>query len=146
MKEYMLLALKEAKKSYKIGDVPVGAVIVCNNKVISLGHNLKEKKNNAVMHAEIVAINKACKKLKRWRLEDCELYVTMEPCLMCCGAILQSRIKRIYYSIDNTAFGEMKNISREIKSLGNNIEVNVGLCAEESLELIKSFFAERRKK
>jgi len=98
------------------------------------------------MHAEIVAINKACKKLKRWRLEDCELYVTMEPCLMCCGAILQSRIKRIYYSIDNTAFGEMKNISREIKSLGNNIEVNVGLCAEESLELIKSFFAERRKK
>jgi len=146
MKEYMLLAIKEAKKSYKIGDVPVGAVIVCNNKVVSLGHNLKEKKNNAIMHAEIVAINKACKKLKRWRLEDCELYVTMEPCLMCCGAILQSRIKKIYFSVENNAFGELKNISREIKSLGNNLEVNSGLCSEESLKMLKSFFAEQRNK
>ena len=146
MKEYMLLALKEAKKSYKIGDVPVGAVIVCNNKVISLGHNLKEKKNNAIMHAEIVAINKACKKLKRWRLEDCELYVTMEPCLMCCGAILQARMGRIVYGAKCAKFGYVHSISEVLNSKKNNHQVSVtgGILEEECSKILKEFFSNKR--
>lgn len=140
---FMNIAIKEAKKSYKIDDVPVGAVIVKDDVVIAKAHNMKEKKCNAIMHAEIIAIDKACKKLKRWRLDDCELYVTMEPCMMCTGAILQSRIKKIYYSVDNDDFGTLKNISQE-KKFG--LDVNKGLCSLESLELLKSFFYEKRKK
>ena len=140
---FMNIAIKEAKKSYKIDDVPVGAVIVKDDVVIEKAHNMKEKKCNAIMHAEIIAIDKACKKLKRWRLDDCELYVTMEPCMMCTGAILQSRIKKIYYSVDNDDFGTLKNISQE-KKFG--LDVNKGLCSLESLEMLKSFFYEKRKK
>ena len=140
---FMNIAIKEAKKSYKIDDVPVGAVIVKDDAVIAKAHNMKDKKCNAIMHAEIIAIDKACKKLKRWRLDDCELYVTMEPCMMCTGAILQSRIKKIYYSVDNDDFGTLKNISQE-KKFG--LDVNKGLCSLESLEMLKSLFYEKRKK
>lgn len=140
---YMELALKEAYKSYKKGDVPVGAVIVKNGKIIAKAHNLKEKKHNPLMHAEIIAINKASKRLKRWRLDDCELYVTMEPCMMCTGAIIQSRIKKVYYSIENHDFGALKNISQD-KKYGITVDNTIG--ADESLKMIKSFFEERRKK
>ena len=105
---YMKTALKEAFKAYKAGDVPVGAVIVKNNKIISKAHNTKEKSKNAINHAEILVINKACKKLKTWHLNDCILYTTMEPCMMCCGAIIQSRIKEIHYILDNDQFGCLK--------------------------------------
>ena len=140
---YMELALKEAYRSYKKGDVPVGAVIVRNGKIIAKAHNLKEKKHNPLLHAEIIAINKASKKLKRWRLDDCELYVTMEPCLMCTGAIIQSRIKKVYYSIENNEFGALKNISQNKKY---GIIIDNTLEKEQSLKIIKSFFEERRKK
>lgn len=140
---FMNVAISEAKKSYKIGDVPVGAVIVKNGVIIAKAHNMKEKKHNAIMHAEIIAIERACKKLKRWRLDDCELYVTMEPCIMCTGAILQSRIKKIYYSIDNDEFGMLKIISQEKKY---RLNVNKGMYGLESLEMLKSFFSEKRKK
>ena len=140
---YMELALKEAYKSYKKGDVPVGAVIVKNGKIIAKAHNLKEKKHNPLMHAEIIAINKASKRLKRWRLDDCELYVTMEPCMMCTGAIIQSRIKKIYYSIENHDFGALKNISQDKKY---NIIVDNTMGTNESLNMLKKFFEERRKK
>ena len=140
---YMELALKEAYKSYKKGDVPVGAVIVKNGKKIAKAHNLKEKKHNPLMHAEIIAINKASKRLKRWRLDDCELYVTMEPCMMCTGAIIQSRIKKIYYSIENHDFGALKNISQDKKY---NIIVDNTMGTNESLNMLKKFFEERRKK
>ncbi len=140
---YMELALKEAYKSYKKGDVPVGAVIVKNGKIIAKAHNLKEKKHNPLMHAEIIAINKASKRLKRWRLDDCELYVTMEPCMMCTGAIIQSRIKKVYYSIENHDFGALKNISQD-KKYGITVDNTIG--TDESLKMIKSFFEERRKK
>mgnify|MGYP002538552534 FL=1 len=139
----MKIALDEAKKSYRKGDVPVGAVIVKNNKIIAKAHNLKEKKHNPLLHAEIIAINKASKKLKRWRLDDCELYVTMEPCLMCTGAIIQSRIKKVYYSIENNEFGALKNISQNKKY---GIIIDNTLEKEQSLKIIKSFFEERRKK
>lgn len=140
---YMELALKEAYKSYKKGDVPVGAVIVKNGKIIAKAHNLKEKKHNPLMHAEIIAINKASKKLKRWRLDDCELYVTMEPCMMCTGAIIQSRIKKVYYSIENHDFGALKNISQDKKY---NIVIDNTMGTNESLNMLKKFFEERRKK
>lgn len=140
---YMELALKEAYKSYKKGDVPVGAVIVKNGKIIAKAHNLKEKKHNPLMHAEIVAINRASKRLKRWRLDDCELYVTMEPCIMCTGAIIQARIKKVYYSIENHDFGALKNISQDKKY---NISVDNTMGTNESLNMLKKFFEERRKK
>ena len=140
---YMELALNEAYKSYKKGDVPVGAVIVNNGKIIAKAHNLKEKKHNPLMHAEIIAINKASKRLKRWRLDDCELYVTMEPCMMCTGAIIQSRIKKIYYSIENHDFGALKNISQDKKY---NIVIDNTMGTNESLNMLKKFFEERRKK
>ncbi len=140
---YMELALKEAYKSYKKGDVPVGAVVVKNGKIIAKAHNLKEKKHNPLMHAEIIAISKASKRLKRWRLDDCELYVTMEPCMMCTGAIMQSRIKKVYYSIENHDFGALKNISQDKKY---NITVDNTMGTNESLNMLKNFFEERRKK
>ena len=95
MNKYMELALNEAKKAYKIKEVPVGAVIVKDDKVIAKAYNLREKTNNAISHAEILCINKACKKLKAWRLDGCDMYVTLEPCLMCAGAITQARLSKV---------------------------------------------------
>ena len=108
-KKYIKISYKEALKAYKKGDIPVGCVIVKNDKVIAKAYNKKEKNKIATYHAEILAINKACKKLKTWHLDDCILYSTMEPCIMCSGAIIQSRIKKIYYSISNKNFGNIEN-------------------------------------
>ena len=94
--EFMQVALKEAKKAYKKLEIPVGAVIVKNGEIIAKAHNIKEEKKDTTKHAEIIAIQKASKKLESWRLNDCELYVTLEPCPMCAGAIIQSRIKKVY--------------------------------------------------
>ena len=107
---YMKIALKEAEKSYAIDDVPVGAIIVYQNKIIARAHNTKQKSQIAVNHAEIVAITKACKKLNSWHLDDCTMYVTMEPCLMCAGALLQSRISRLVYATPNLKFGFVESI------------------------------------
>lgn len=135
---YMELAIKEAKKAYKNGDVPIGAVIVKNGKVISKAHNKIEKDNCATKHAEIIAIEKASKVLKTWRLDDCEMYVTMEPCMMCTGAIVQSRIKKIYYSVDNENFGYINNIDTK------KIKVNKGIEKEKSIQLLRGFFKSKR--
>ena len=99
--EYMKIALKEAKKAKEKNEVPIGAVIVSEGKIISKAHNLRETKNNSLCHAEIIAINKACKKNKDWRLNECKMYVTLEPCMMCMGAIVESRIKKVYCGIEN---------------------------------------------
>ena len=106
---YMGLAIKQAEKSLKIDDVPVGAVIVKDGKVIASAFNTKEKKQVATFHAEILCINKACKKLKSFRLEDCDIYVTKEPCIMCMGAILSARIKTLYFGAYD------KNIPQQTK-------------------------------
>ena len=141
MKEYMQLAYNEALKAYKKGDVPIGAIIIKNNKVIAKSYNKKEKNNNAILHAELDVINKACKRLKTWHLEECILYTTLEPCLMCMGAIVQSRINEIYYATKNNNFGEI-NI---IKKYNKQIKINSGLLEKESSKLLKKFFQEKRK-
>ena len=141
IEKYMILALKEAKKAYNKGDVPVGAIIVKNNKVISKAYNKKEKNNNAIMHAEIIAISKACRKLKTWHLEDCILYTTLEPCLMCTGAIIQSRINIIYYSASNENFGEIE----QLKKYNKNVIIKKGLLEKESKKLLQNFFKDKRK-
>lgn len=145
--KYMNLALKEAKKAYKHDDVPVGAVIIKDNKIISKAHNQKEKKKNATRHAEIIAIEKACKKLKTWHLDDCILYVTLEPCLMCAGALIQSRIKKVVYSTTSEKFGYIESIDNVFLKNKNNhlVEIEKGLCAKESQKLLKDFFKQKRK-
>ena len=127
---YMLIAEKLAFKALKKGEVPVGAVIVKKDKIIGKGYNKKEKKRSSLFHAEIVAINNACKKNKNWRLDDCVLYCTMEPCMMCCGAIIQSRIKKIYYSIKNDNYGcteLLKNSKIEVIKVDENLELKNNL-------------------
>ena len=145
-KYYMELALKEAKKSLKYDDVPIGAVILKNNKIISKAHNMKEKTKIATKHAEIVAIEKACKKMKTWYLTDCTLYVTVEPCLMCCGAIIQSRIKRIVYATKNEKFGYIESVENVLQKNKNNhyVEVKKGIYENESIKLMKAFFQNKR--
>lgn len=131
--KYMEIAYLEAKKAYKKMEVPVGAVIVKDNKVISKAHNLMETKNDCTKHAEIIAIKKASKKLKNWRLIDCDLYVTLEPCEMCKGAISLSRIKNVYFSV--------KKEDKKTKDTCNYIfKSDNNKC----LELLKSFFSKLR--
>ena len=138
MEKYMNIALKEAKKAYKKGEIPVGAVIVKNNKIIAKGHNLKEKKKMSTGHAEILVINKACKKLKNWRLNDCELYVTLEPCMMCSGAIIQSRISTVIYGTENLNSGYSTTL------INNNIKIIKNVCKDECQNLIQNFFVKKR--
>ena len=129
-------AYNEAYKAYKIKEMPVGAVIVCNNKIIAKGYNKRELKRNSIMHAEIIAIDKACKKLKSWRLNDCTIYVTMEPCLMCLGAIVESRIPKIVYGVKNNKYNEInKNII-----IKNNIEVIEKVLEEKIKNITHLFF------
>jgi len=144
---FMKIALDEAKKSNRIGDVPVGAVIVRNGKIISKAHNLKEKKQNALYHAEVLAISRACKKLKSFRLNDCELYVTLEPCLMCCGAIIASRLKKIYFGAYDKNYGcaGSKYDFLHDKSFECIVESEGGVLEDECRDLITTFFGKIRK-
>ena len=136
---YMNLALKEAKKAIKYGDIPIGCVIVMNNKVVSKAFNKKEFNNNPIKHAEIIAIEKASKKLNTWHLDECTLYTTMEPCLMCSGGILQSRISRIVYGLQNNNFGEVTS-NNEVFKNNKKIKIDGCICEEESKSLVQSFF------
>lgn len=143
--DWMDIALEQAKKAYKKEDVPVGAVIVKNNKMISKAYNKKEKQNNAVKHAEMIAIEKACKKLHTWHLEECVLYVTLEPCMMCAGAIIQSRIKKIVYAAENPNHGFI-NSNYDIKAI-HPIEIISATESQisQSSKLLRDFFKEQRK-
>ena len=136
---YMKIAFDEAKKALKTNDIPVGAVIVKNNKIISKACNKKEKCKNSLYHAEVLAINKACKRLKTKNLYGCELYVTLEPCMMCYYAIAESRIEKIYYMINNDYNSTLNNRFTKIKK----VQV-VDNC--EYLQIMKSFFKKLRDK
>ena len=145
--KFMNVALREAKKNMHSLDIPVGAVIVKNNKIISFAHNKKEKNKISTYHAEILTINKACKKINSWYLNDCTLYVTMEPCMMCCGAIIQSRIKRVVYATENPKFGYAGSLENLLQNEKNNhfVEITSGICKNESSELLKEYFKNLRK-
>lgn len=145
--EYIKIALNEAKKAFLEGEIPVGAVIAHNNKIIAKTHNKKEKLKCSIKHAEILAIEQSSKKLDSWRLNECEMYVTMEPCIMCCGAILQSRIKKIYYLIDNSKFGGLDNVNVILKNKKHNIEVykiNNEKLENEMQTMLREFFESKR--
>ena len=144
----MLEALKEAKKAYKKGEIPVGAVIVKDNKIIARAHNLKEIKKDTTKHAEIIAIQKASKNIEAWRLIDCEMYVTLEPCSMCAGAILQARIKNLYIgAMDEKtgACGSVLNLLEDYK-FNHKVEIQRGILADDCEYILKEFFKELRKK
>lgn len=144
---FMKEAIKEAKKAYKKEEIPIGAVIVKDGKVIARGHNLKEIKKDTLKHAEIIAIEKASKKLDAWRLEDCEMYVTLEPCPMCAGAIIQSRIKKIYIGTMDEKTGACGSVLNLLEyPFNHKVEVETGILKEECSQIIKEFFKELRQK
>lgn len=147
-KEYFMKeGLKEAEKAYKKLEVPVGAIIVKDGKIIARAYNQKESKTDTTKHAEILAIQKASKKLKSWRLIDCEMYVTLEPCTMCAGAIIHSRIKKVYIgAMDEKtgAVGSVLNLFEDYK-FNHKPEVEKGILKEDCESLLKQFFKELRK-
>ena len=140
--EFMKEALKEAKKAYDKLEVPVGAIIVKDDKIIARAHNLKETKKDTTKHAEIIAIQKASKKLDSWRLIDCEMYVTLEPCSMCAGAIINSRIKKIYIGTSDKKTGAAGSIYNLFKdyTFNHKVEVEKGILKEECEIQLKNFF------
>ena len=145
---FMKEAIKEAKKAELIDEVPIGCVVVKNDKIISRGHNVRETKQNPTGHAEIIAINKASKKLKNWRLEDCDIYITLEPCIMCSGAIIQSRLKHVYFGAFDPkggAFGSSINVL-DAKGINHRPEVISGILQEECSSILTNYFKNKRKK
>ena len=146
--ELMLVALEQAKKAYKKNEIPIGAIVVKNGKIISKAHNIREKKQNALLHAEIIAINKACKKLKSWRLDGCDIYVTLEPCLMCFGAMLNARIENIYFGAAATENNGILNNIKDLNTPILNHKTNIfgGIEKEKCEEILKMFFHEKARK
>ncbi len=146
--EYMEYAFREAEKAYRHGEVPVGAVIVKNGKILAKSYNKKEKMHCCLCHAELLVIRKASKLLKNWRLEDCDIYVTLEPCPMCASAIKQARIKNVYSALQNKDDNNNILISKIFECDKVNPSVNFvnNLAVEKSETLLQKFFAGRRKK
>lgn len=145
--KFMSIAIKEAEKSLINNEVPVGAVIVKDGKIISSGYNMKEKKQSSLAHAEMIAIEKATKKIKNWRLTNCDIYVTLEPCPMCTSAIKQSRIKKIYYGTKSTNDNH-KIFEKICNSIDNNCKIKYesNIMNIECTELLKKFFEKKRRK
>lgn len=142
--KFMMSALKSAERALKEGEVPIGAVVVLDGKVISRGHNRRTKRQIATAHAEIEAIEKACKKLGSWRIPECELYVTLEPCPMCMGAVLNSRIKKVYFGAPED---KGRSLTKELATanlLNHTVEVEGGVMEEECREILSRFFSEMR--
>lgn len=143
--KFMTEAIEEAKKAFAEGEVPVGAVIVKNGEIIARGHNMREQKKNALSHAEIEVINLACQKLNTWRLDDCELYVTLEPCPMCTGAIINARIKTVVFGAFDNAAGCMDSVINLCDyPLGNKPEIYAGICEDDCKEILQQFFKKLR--
>ncbi len=142
----MMEAIKEAKKAYKKLEVPVGAVIVKDGKIIARAHNVKETKKDTTKHAEILAIQRASKKLDSWRLLDCDMYVTLEPCSMCAGAIINSRIRKVYIGTQDEktgAAGSVLNLFDDYV-FNHKVETESGILKEKCENIIKDFFKDLR--
>lgn len=146
--KYMRQAVKLAKKAWKIEEVPIGCVIVHEGKVIGRGYNRRTTDKNPLAHAELIAIKKASKKIGDWRLEDCTLYVTLEPCQMCSGAIVQARIKRVVVGCMNPKAGCAGSILNllQVERFNHQVELETGVLEEECSQMMKGFFKELREK
>ena len=140
----MKAALKCAEKALAEGEVPIGAVVVCDGKIISRGHNRRTKTQVATAHAEVEAIEKACKKLKSWRIPECEIYVTLEPCPMCMGAMLNARIKKVYFGAYEAKGRSLTNELANANLVNHIIEVEGGVMEKECASVLSAFFKEMR--
>jgi tRNA(adenine34) deaminase len=143
----MRLAISLAESARTLGDVPVGALIVKDNTIISTGFNRREMDQVSIRHAELVAIERACTRLKSWRLIDCQLYVTLEPCIMCAGAIVQSRIPAVFFGTNDPkggAFGSLYSIHEDSR-LNHKVSCTHGLLADDCANILKTFFKNRRR-
>ncbi len=145
---FMKEALKEAEKAYNKDEVPVGCVIVKDGKIIARAHNLKESKNDTTNHAEILAIHKASKKLQSWRLIDCDMYVTLEPCTMCAGAIINARIRKLYFGAKDEKTGAVGSVFNLLEdyTFNNKVDYEEGIMQKECEDILKKFFKELRKR
>ena len=144
---FMQEAIKEALKARELMEVPIGAVIVKDNKIVGRGYNKKETQKDATLHAEIIAIKDACKNLGGWRLPNCTMYVTLEPCAMCAGALVNARVDRLVIAIKDEktgACGSVLNIAHN-ECLNHQIDIEIGVCEEECRAIIKEFFKDLRK-
>ena len=143
----MRMALEQAKIAGEMGEVPIGAVVVKDGEVISTGYNLREINKNSLCHAELIAIDKACEKLGGWRLHECELYVTLEPCPMCAGAIINSRIRRVVFGAFDSKAGSCGSLINLFACDFNHRPVlEAGVLQQECADLLQSFFKKLRKK
>lgn len=142
--KFMKAALRCAQKGLEEGEVPIGAVVVCDGKIISRGHNRRTKKQIATAHAEVEAIEKACKKLKSWRIPECELYVTLEPCPMCMGAMLNARIKKVYFGAYEAKGRSLTDELANANLVNHVIEVEGGVMEEECSQILSNFFKQMR--
>lgn len=144
--DWMRLALEQAKIAYDLGEVPIGAVVIYNNQVLALAHNEKEQRQDPTAHAEILAVQRATEKLGAWRLSDATLYVTLEPCPMCAGALVQARLKTLVYGaadLKGGAAGSVMNVL-DVNRWNHRVEVIVGVMEEECSIILKDFFSKRR--
>ncbi len=145
-KNFMQIALEEAAKAGAMGEIPIGAVLVINNEIIAKGHNMRETWQDATAHAEVVVIQAACKKLKRWRLTGTTLYVTIEPCPMCAGAIIMSRIERLVYGAPDSRAGACESLFNVVNNsaLNHQVIVTAGIMSQECGKIVKDFMQEKR--
>ncbi len=143
---FMSLALEEARKAKEMGEVPIGAVVVCQNQVIGRGHNLREQNQDATAHAEIIAIQQACQKISSWRLWECQLFVTIEPCMMCSGAIINSQIPEIYFGARDPKAGMVQSLYQLLSDqrLNHQVTIHEGLFGREASQIMQDFFREIR--
>lgn len=146
--KYMREALKQAKKAAEIEEVPIGCVIVYDNKIIARGYNRRIADKNTLSHAELNAIRKASKKLGDWRLDDCDMYITLEPCQMCAGAIVQARIKQVYIGCMNPKAGCAGSIMNllEVDEFNHKVDITKGILEKECSQVLKDFFKKMRNK
>lgn len=146
MEKFLRMALDEAKKAYELGEVPVGAVVVKDGEVIGKGFNRRESEQNPILHAEIVAIMEASRNLGSWRLENCDIYVTLEPCPMCAGAIIMSRIRRVFYGAKDPKMGALESKLKLFEyQFNHKVECFGGILEEECSKILKDFFKKLRR-